>query len=275
MAKAARKTEKLGEYERKRDFGKTSEPAATRARRKRAEKAPLRFVVQEHSARRLHWDLRLEHDGVAASWAIPNGIPTDPEENRKAVQTEDHPLEYLEFEGEIPAGEYGAGTMTDLGPRQLRAAQVGAGESRPRLRRRAVAGSLRAVPCRQDGEGLDDPPDRPAAGAARPLPGGVGADAGQALEAAGRRQRLGGRGEVGRGAGDRLLPPRPDRAADPQPQRRHRPVPGGAAALAPDRRPRRRPRRRAGRLRRGGQAELRPPAAAASTRPPRAWCGGG
>ncbi len=68
-------------------------------------------MVQEHSARRLHWDLRLEHEGVAASWAIPNGIPDDPGQNRKAVHTEDHPLEYLEFEGEIPKGEYGAGTM--------------------------------------------------------------------------------------------------------------------------------------------------------------------
>jgi bifunctional non-homologous end joining protein LigD len=67
--------------------------------------------VQEHSARRLHWDLRLEHDGAAASWAIPNGIPDDPSENRKAVHTEDHPLTYLDFEGEIPAGQYGAGTM--------------------------------------------------------------------------------------------------------------------------------------------------------------------
>ncbi len=98
----------LGEYERKRDFGKTAEPAPERRHRKKG--AP-RFVVQEHSARRLHWDLRLEHDGVAASWAIPNGIPEDPAENRKAVRTEDHPLEYLEWEGEIPKGEYGAGTM--------------------------------------------------------------------------------------------------------------------------------------------------------------------
>jgi bifunctional non-homologous end joining protein LigD len=98
----------LGEYERKRDFGSTPEP---RAKRKRAKRGAPRFVVQEHSARRLHWDLRLEHDGVAASWAVPNGIPLDPAEKRKAVHTEDHPLEYLEFEGEIPAGEYGAGTM--------------------------------------------------------------------------------------------------------------------------------------------------------------------
>jgi bifunctional non-homologous end joining protein LigD len=98
----------LGEYERKRDFEVTAEPPP---RRRGKEKGPPRFVVQEHSARRLHWDLRLEHEGVAASWAIPNGIPTDPGENRKAVHTEDHPLEYLAFEGDIPAGEYGAGTM--------------------------------------------------------------------------------------------------------------------------------------------------------------------
>ncbi len=107
MAKRSDRDERLGDYERKRDFGATPEPAAGR---RRHQGAP-RFVVQEHSARRLHWDLRLEHDGVAASWAIPNGIPTDSEENRKAVHTEDHPLEYLDFEGEIPAGQYGAGTM--------------------------------------------------------------------------------------------------------------------------------------------------------------------
>lgn len=98
----------LAEYERKRDFEKTAEPPPKKRRRKKG--AP-RFVVQEHSARRLHWDLRLEHDGVAASWAIPNGIPETPDENRKAVHTEDHPLSYLEWEGEIPKGEYGAGTM--------------------------------------------------------------------------------------------------------------------------------------------------------------------
>ena len=99
----------LSEYERKRDFGKTSEPAPKKRSKKKG--AP-RFVVQEHKARRLHWDLRLEHEGVAASWAIPNGIPESPDENRKAVHTEDHPLEYLSWEGEIPKGEYGGGTMT-------------------------------------------------------------------------------------------------------------------------------------------------------------------
>jgi bifunctional non-homologous end joining protein LigD len=100
-------TKRLREYERKRDFDSTPEPAAAEA-----ESAPReRFVIQEHHARRLHWDLRLERSGVLASWAVPNGIPDDPARNRMAVRTEDHPLEYLEFEGEIPKGEYGAGTM--------------------------------------------------------------------------------------------------------------------------------------------------------------------
>jgi bifunctional non-homologous end joining protein LigD len=99
----------LGEYGRKRDFTKTGEPIPRKRRLPKTKRS--RFVVQEHSARRLHWDLRLEHDGAAASWAVPNGIPTNPDENRKAIHTEDHPLEYLDWEGEIPRGEYGAGTM--------------------------------------------------------------------------------------------------------------------------------------------------------------------
>jgi bifunctional non-homologous end joining protein LigD len=102
---------KLNEYERKRDFGTTAEPRPRRRGRKAPADGAPRFVVQEHGARRLHWDLRLERDGVAVSWAIPNGIPLDPSENRLAVRTEDHPLEFLEFEGEIPGGEYGAGTV--------------------------------------------------------------------------------------------------------------------------------------------------------------------
>jgi bifunctional non-homologous end joining protein LigD len=107
---------KLDTYTKRRDFKTTPEPSGAARRRpdsaggKRAEPSG-RFVVQEHHATRLHWDLRLEHDGVLASWAVPNGIPPDPSENRLAVHTEDHPLEYLEFEGQIPKGEYGAGTM--------------------------------------------------------------------------------------------------------------------------------------------------------------------
>jgi bifunctional non-homologous end joining protein LigD len=98
----------LGSYKAKRDFEKTPEPRGKRAQA--AEEA--RFVVQEHNARRLHWDLRLEREGTLASWALPRGVPEHPDENRLAVRTEDHPLEYLEFHGEIPKGEYGAGTMT-------------------------------------------------------------------------------------------------------------------------------------------------------------------
>ena len=71
-----------------------------------------RFVIQEHHARSLHWDLRLERDGVLASWALPKGLPETPEKNHLAVHTEDHPLEYATFEGDIPQGEYGGGRMT-------------------------------------------------------------------------------------------------------------------------------------------------------------------
>jgi bifunctional non-homologous end joining protein LigD len=102
--------ERLAEYRAKRAFAETPEPAGGGA--DRAPASTGRFVVQEHHATRLHWDLRLEHDGALASWAVPNGIPEDPKQNRKAVRTEDHPLEYLEFHGEIPKGQYGAGTMT-------------------------------------------------------------------------------------------------------------------------------------------------------------------
>ena len=92
-------------------------------------------MIHEHHARRLHWDLRLERDGVLVSWALPRGVPPDPGENRLAVHTEDHPLEYLEFEGDIPKGEYGAG-RSGSGPRHVRDREVRAGEGGRRLPRR-------------------------------------------------------------------------------------------------------------------------------------------
>ena len=102
--------DRLERYREKRDPGATPEPPGGDVPARAGSEAP-RFVVQEHHARALHWDLRLEHDGVLASWAVPRGIPPGPERNHLAVRTEDHPLEYLEFHGEIPAGQYGAGTM--------------------------------------------------------------------------------------------------------------------------------------------------------------------
>jgi bifunctional non-homologous end joining protein LigD len=102
----------LAEYAAKRDFAATPEPAGGSASGAGAGDAAPRFVIQEHSATRLHWDLRLEHDGALASWALPNGLPWAAKDNRVAAHTEDHPLEYLDFHGEIPKGSYGAGSMT-------------------------------------------------------------------------------------------------------------------------------------------------------------------
>lgn len=108
----------LSEYRRKRNADLTSEPMP-KADAKGSGGAT--FVVQEHHARALHWDFRLERDGVLVSWAVPKGLPPDPKVNHLAVQTEDHPLEYATFEGAIPAGQYGGGQVTiwDHGTYQL------------------------------------------------------------------------------------------------------------------------------------------------------------
>ncbi len=99
--------QQLEEYRRKRDFSRTAEPegGGTRSAHKPA------FVIQKHAARNMHYDLRLEHDGVMRSWAVPKGPSLDPSVKRLAMEVEDHPIEYNKFEGTIPQGEYGGGTV--------------------------------------------------------------------------------------------------------------------------------------------------------------------
>jgi bifunctional non-homologous end joining protein LigD len=140
---------KLKEYERKRRRGRTPEPFG--AGRKRS-KRPL-FVVQRHDARRLHYDFRLERDGALASWAVPKGIPLEHGARRLAVHVEDHPLDYADFEGEIPPGQYGAGTVEiwDRGTYELLEEKRDGGLT-VRLDGERLRGTWTLVPAKLDGK---------------------------------------------------------------------------------------------------------------------------
>ncbi|MBV9795142.1 MAG: ATP-dependent DNA ligase, partial [Actinobacteria bacterium] len=115
--------QRLASYERKRDFEKTPEPSGRGGQKSKTPAGP-RFVVQRHRARRLHYDLRFEIDGVLASWAVPKGPTLDPDVKHAAIHVEDHPIEYIDFEGVIPSGQYGGGDVIvwDTGTWDLHAA---------------------------------------------------------------------------------------------------------------------------------------------------------
>jgi bifunctional non-homologous end joining protein LigD len=143
----ARSREQLADYRRKRDPQRTPEPFGSKKRGKE-----LIFVVQRHDARRLHYDFRLERDGALASWAVPKGVPLEPGQRALAVHVEDHPLEYATFEGEIPKGEYGAGTVElwDRGTYELVEEKKDGGLT-VRLHGERLDGTWTLVPAKLDG----------------------------------------------------------------------------------------------------------------------------
>src|SRR5438874_3184728 len=142
-------TDELTEYRRKRDPKRTPEPFTGKRGR---TKEPI-FVVQRHDARRLHYDFRLERGGALASWAVPKGVPLEPGEQHLAVHVEDHPLDYATFEGEIPKGNYGAGTVEiwDSGTYELLEEKKNGGLT-VRLHGKRLNGTYALVPAKLSGD---------------------------------------------------------------------------------------------------------------------------
>ena len=178
----------------------------------------------------MHWDLRLEHEGTLASWAIPKGIPADPKRNNLAVQTEDHPLEYLDFHGEIPAGHYGAGTMKIFDRGTFEVHKWRDKEVMVTFHGERVRGKY--VLFRTDGKNWMihrmDPPEDPDR---EPMPDRIEPMLARTGDAAGRR-RLGLRDQVGRRARDRLRRGRAAEAREPQRQQHHAALPRAARRSA-------------------------------------------
>jgi bifunctional non-homologous end joining protein LigD len=130
----------LKAYKSKRDFSQTAEPGPILGRRTRGKSA--RFVIQKHAATRLHYDFRLEMDGTLKSWAVPKGVSTEPGVKRAAFAVEDHPIDYLKFEGTIPKGQYGGGTVMvwDIGTYELLGGSYEGGDLKLRLAGKKLKG---------------------------------------------------------------------------------------------------------------------------------------
>src|SRR5258706_12135336 len=141
--------QKLAEYNRKRNPKQTPEPFTSKRGRR---KEPI-FVVQRHDARRLHYDFRLERNGALASWAVPKGVPLEAGQRVLAVHVEDHPLDYATFQGEIPQGNYGAGTVEiwDTGTYELVEEKPDGGLT-VRLHGSRLEGTWTLVPAHMDGK---------------------------------------------------------------------------------------------------------------------------
>lgn len=150
----------LDKYREKRDFSRTPEPAGDTDLSGKGTDAAHRFVIQKHHARTLHYDLRLEDDGVLKSWAVPKGPSLDPAEKHLAVAVEDHPLEYGDFEGSIPEGEYGGGkvivwdrgTFEPIGEGETFAGMLERGAAKIRLHGEKLQGGFALIRTRWGGK---------------------------------------------------------------------------------------------------------------------------
>ena len=170
-------------------------------------------MIQEHHARRLHWDFRLERDGVLVSWALPKGVPDDPAVNHLAVHTEDHPLEYGGFEGEIPRGQYGAGSVSIWDAGRYETLKWAPNEVKVRLHGRRVTGEFALFQTKGNQWMIHR--DR------QPLPAGLRPMLATSLsDAAAGRRELGAGDEVGRRPRAGLRRARPG-AADVQDRTGH------------------------------------------------------